>query len=74
LAFQFWLESRTLGLRIAQFPYQFSLLNGTVRRARLKRFPYAMYYQLESEMAFVIAVLHQRRSDDVWRQRSRRTR
>ena len=70
LAFQFSLEGQRVVQRIAQFPYLFSLVNAKVRRARLKRFPYAMYYELDSHMAFVITVLHQRRSEDVWQQRS----
>lgn len=72
LAFQFWLESRTAGQRIAQFPYRFPLVNGVLRQALLKRFPYAMYYRLYSKLVVIVAVVHQRRSDAVWRQRSRR--
>src|SRR5215470_17632992 len=71
LAAQFWLESRTTARRIAQFPYQFLLVNGTIRRASLKRFPYAMYYHLKSNLVLIFAVIHERRSDAVWRQRSR---
>src|SRR5215218_363169 len=70
LAFQFSSEGRTAVDRIAQFPFQFPLVNGAVRRALLKRFPYAIYYHFDSDKASVIAVLHQRRSDAVWRQRS----
>ena len=70
LVSRFMVESRATLARIAQFPYQFPLVNGTIRRARLKRFPYGIYYSLRSNEAKIIAVLHQRRSDDVWRQRS----
>jgi plasmid stabilization system protein ParE len=72
LAHRFSLEGRTTVRRIAQFPFQFPLVNGTVRQALLKRFPYAMYYRLYSKLVFVLAVVHQRRSDAVWRQRRRR--
>ena len=72
LAHQFSLEGRTTVRRIAQFPYQFPLVNRTVRQALLKRFPYAVYYRLYSKLVFVIAVVHQRRSHAIWRQRSRR--
>ena len=72
LAFQFSLEGQRVVQRIAQFPYLFSLVNAKIRRARLKRFPYAMYYELDSDLASVMAVIHQRRSDDAWRQRSHR--
>jgi plasmid stabilization system protein ParE len=72
LAQQFRVECRTTARRIAQFPYQFSLVNGTARKALLKRFPYVMYYRLYSKLVIVDAVLHQRRSDAIWKQRTRR--
>jgi len=70
LVSRFMEESRAILARIAQFPHQFPLVNGVVRRARLKRFPYGIYYSLKSKEAKIIAILHQRRSDDVWRRRS----
>ena len=70
LASRFMVESRAKLSRIAQFPYQFPLVNGAVHRALLKRFPYGIYYSLKSQEAKIIAILHQRRSDDVWKQRS----
>ena len=72
LARRFSVEGRTTVRRISQFPYQFPLINGIVRQALLKRFPYAMYYRLYSKLVFVIAVVHQRRSSDIWKRRSRR--
>lgn len=72
LASRFAVESRATVARISQFPYQFPLVNGTVRRALLKRFPYAIYYSLKSDEAKIMTVLHQRRSDVIWKQRSRR--
>lgn len=72
LAHRFSSEGLTTLRRIAQFPYQFALVNGTVRQALLKRFPYATYYRIYSKLVFVIAVVHQRRSDAVWKQRSQR--
>jgi len=50
LAHRFSLEARTTVRRIVQFPYQFPLVNGTVRQALLKRFPYGMYYRLYSRL------------------------
>jgi plasmid stabilization system protein ParE len=70
LAARFMSEGRTTMVRIPQFPYGFPLVNGAVRRARLKRFPYGIYYSLRLNEAKIIAILHQRRSDEVWRQRS----
>jgi plasmid stabilization system protein ParE len=70
LAFRFVSEGRTTMARIAQFPYRFPLVNGAVRKARLKRFPYGIYYSLDHDEVFITAILHQSRSDNIWRQRS----
>ena len=66
LAFRFEQEILKTLLRIGQFPYRFRVTNGAVRQAVLKRFPYAVYYSLRSNVVSVTAVLHQRRSDAVW--------
>jgi len=70
LAVRFVSEGRTTMDRIAQFPFRFPRINDTVRAALLNRFPYTLYYSVEYDEVFVIALLHQRRSDDIWRQRS----
>jgi toxin ParE1/3/4 len=62
LAFRFLLEMRALKRRIANNPYVFPI-KGAVRRALLKRFPYYVYFSLNYELVFVIAVVHQRRAD-----------
>jgi len=66
LASRFEKETFTTLHRIGQFPYGFPVMNGTVRQALLKRFPYAVYYSLGSKNAWVTALLHQRRSDSAW--------
>ena len=69
LALRFNLETRATLRRIARFPYQYSFIEGTFRRANLKRFRYAIYYSVEKEEVVVKAVVHQRRADSVWRSR-----
>jgi plasmid stabilization system protein ParE len=76
-----WYESRRPGLgsdftlrfdtlleRIAQNPLQFPEIGTGVRRALLQRFPYAIYFVVAASPV-VIAVLHQRRHPDTWRQK-----
>jgi len=78
-----WYESRRLGLgllfldeldsvlrRITAFPLQFPAIHRTVRRALLNRFPYAVYFAATDEEVSVIAVLHQHRRPDTWKDRS----
>lgn len=55
---------------IAEHPDAFPAVHGPIRRALLKRFPYALYYQqLDAETVEVIACLHARRRPDAWRRR-----
>jgi len=56
---------------ITDAPERFPLLetNGTeflIRRAILRRFPYAVVYQLASEDALVIAVMHLSQRPNYW--------
>jgi plasmid stabilization system protein ParE len=43
---------------IARFPEGFSIVHGATRRALLSRFPYAVYFSSEPDVALVVAVLH----------------
>ena len=76
-----WHESRRPGLgseltlrfdalieRIAQNPLQFPEIENGVRRALLRRFPYAVYF-VAADCPTVIAVLHQRRNPTMLKQR-----
>ncbi len=78
----FWYESRRPGLggqftdqldqlfqRIAASPFQFPEVDEGVRRGLLHRFPYAVYFDTGETTIGVIAVLHQHRHPDTWRQR-----
>lgn len=69
LVSRFRAETRATLRRIAQFPYQFQLIEGKFRRARLKRFRYAILFSLEKEGVFVRAVIHERRDDGTWKDR-----
>jgi plasmid stabilization system protein ParE len=66
LGFRFLSETDATIKRIRQYPYEFPLIRGKVRRALLKRFPYSVYYSILSDGVSIIAVLHQRRSETVW--------
>ena len=55
--------------RIIRSPLQFPEVEQDVRRGLLGKFPYAIYFLLEGDTVFVLAVLHQRRHPDVWKRR-----
>jgi hypothetical protein len=77
-----WYDSRSPGLgaefmqvihfaldSIQENPLQFPIVEGTIRRARTKRFPYGVFFTLEHGMAVVFAMEDLRRSPSRWRRR-----
>lgn len=54
---------------LAQNPMQYQVSHRDVRRAVLRRFPYAVFYLFENEAVIVLAVEHQARDPDHWKQR-----
>ena len=47
--------------RIAQLPFAFPVVYQDVRRALLRRFPFCVFFVVESDRAIVLAVHHHRR-------------
>ena len=50
-------------------PFQFPEIDPCVRRGLLPRFPYSVYFSVGADCIEVIAVLHQHRHPDTWRNR-----
>ena len=69
LGAEFTLELDALYDRIAQSPRQFPEIGDGARRALLRRFPYAVYFVMGEKFPVIIAVLHQHRRPDAWRER-----
>jgi plasmid stabilization system protein ParE len=78
-----WYERRSPGLgdaflaevdrqvnRIAENPLQFPTILSDVRRARLQRFPYGLFFRMLEDGAFVIACFHANRDPRIWRDRA----
>ena len=55
---------------IEQFPQAWHPLTPEIRRCRLKRFPYSVVYTLGAGDILVIAVAHQHRKPNYWRNRT----
>ena len=60
---------RTVFSLIDRNPEQFGQVHGEIRRALVRRFPYAIYYVLESDQVSVIACVHTRRHPRRWQSR-----
>ncbi|MBX9747062.1 MAG: type II toxin-antitoxin system RelE/ParE family toxin [Hyphomonadaceae bacterium] len=78
-----WYELRASGLggafrseadrqiaRIAENPLQFPAIVADVRRARLRRFPYSLFFRVEASEVFVIACFHASRDPRRWESRN----
>jgi plasmid stabilization system protein ParE len=60
---------RTLGL-ITAMPAAGRVVYRTLRRALVRRFPFAIYYILGADLIEIRAVLHGRRHPRTWRRRA----
>jgi len=56
--------------RIAINPLQFPIVHRDIRRVRLRRFPYALFFRSDHDAIYVIACLHASRDPMIWRRRS----
>lgn len=66
LAFRFVAATKATLDRVAQNPKAFMLVGPTIRRALIRKFPYAVYFTLTADFVFVRAVIHQRRRGSFW--------
>ena len=57
--------------RVERTPELYAAVDQGTRRARLRRFPFAIYYEIEIARVVVYAVWHHRRDPHGWQQRSR---
>jgi toxin ParE1/3/4 len=62
-------QSIMLLIRIAAMPQIYEVAFRDVRRGRLRRFPYVIYYRVLSDKIEVIAILHARRDPTLWQDR-----
>jgi plasmid stabilization system protein ParE len=50
-------------------PRAFPVVHGSTRRTLMRRFPFAIFYQMEEERIVVIGVFHASRHPRAWRRR-----
>ena len=55
--------------RVAENPALYQVLHRGVRRAVMRRFPYGIFYLVEGEAVVVLAIDHQARDPEHWKQR-----
>ena len=70
-AYQRYESERAAYDRIAADPLGYQNLESGIRRALLRRFPYAIYFTIEFDIVIVLAVLHVSRDPAEWQRRRR---
>lgn len=55
--------------RIAENPGQFPYVLRHVRRARLRIFPYGIFFQEQGDLIFIISCFHSSRNPRIWQRR-----
>ena len=53
--------------RVASNPSLFPIVYRSLRRAVVRRFPFAIFYEVGGEVIEVTAVFHSRRNPEVWK-------
>lgn len=59
---------RILGL-VGEYPRLFPVVYRDLRRANLDKFPYSVFYLIEDDTAWVLAIVHHARDPAVWQDR-----
>jgi toxin ParE1/3/4 len=71
LGFDFSVQLTEIFQKIIDSPESFRFLFDTKRYAKLKQFPYNVYYnidELNSEI-YIFAILHEKRNPSIWKKR-----
>lgn len=69
LGHEFLDELRATYGRVADGPLTYQHLRSGIRRALVRRFPYAVYFSVENDVVVVLAVLHASRRPAEWQRR-----
>ncbi|MCB9894716.1 MAG: type II toxin-antitoxin system RelE/ParE family toxin [Planctomycetes bacterium] len=56
--------------RLKASPLAYAEVRGSMRRVRLRRFPYSIGYRVEPERILVVGVVHAARDPEVWKPRA----
>ena len=70
LGYDFSLEiASTIG-RVTDFPKAWLAIEGEIRRALVKRFPYGILYAEDQDTIYIVAVMHLHRDPEYWKYRT----
>jgi toxin ParE1/3/4 len=66
---RFRAEIDSVAQRMADNPRQFPVVYKTLRRARTKKFPYALFFLTEPDCLLIVACFHGSRDPRQWKRR-----
>ncbi len=69
LGHQFLDEAMTSLSAIAESPLLYSVVHRNTRRALMHRFPFGIYFRIESNVVLVMAIMHGSRNPQRWKSR-----
>jgi toxin ParE1/3/4 len=69
LAAAFLFEFKDAVSVVSLAPLGFQKRHKNIRAFSLKKFPYNIYYIVDNNTMFIIAILHQKRNPKLWRKR-----
>jgi len=69
LGFDFLSEINRAVKSIEDQPEAAPIIKGLIRRRIIRRFPYAILYQIDPTEIVILAVMHQHRDPDYWHDR-----
>ena len=69
LGFEFAEEINRAVYLAAENPERFPIMHRDIRCVRARRFPYSVFFRVESRRIVVLAVFHARRDPSAWKQR-----
>jgi plasmid stabilization system protein ParE len=55
--------------RAVSHPYLFPIVHRSLRRVVIRRFPFALFYEVTPDEIHVVAVFHSRRDPEIWQSR-----
>lgn len=67
---QFLDEALSVFSVISEAPLMFPIVHRNIRRALIHRFPFGVYYRVESDEIVVVAVMHGSRNPRRWKSRT----
>ena len=70
LGYDFSLEIAATIARIIAFPKAWTVIEGEIRRALVRRFPYGVLYSEDQENIYIVAVMHLHRDPVYWKHRT----